>query len=135
MLRFYALLFCFFLKNFANTEKNINFAEKNIMLNFISEKKLCELRKILEKHKVKRAYLFGSILTEHFNENSDIDFLISFQDGLEPLYNGELWWSLYDELRLMFNREIDIITERTLKNPYFIKELNETKQLIYGESN
>jgi len=135
VLRFYALLFCFFLKNFANTEKNINFAEKNIMLNFISEKKLCELRKILEKHKVKRAYLFGSILTEHFNENSDIDFLISFQDGLEPLYNGELWWSLYDELRLMFNREIDIITERTLKNPYFIKELNETKQLIYGESN
>jgi len=39
---------------------------------------------------------------------------------------------LHDKLRDYFNREIDLITEKSLKNPYFIKEINETKKLIYG---
>jgi uncharacterized protein len=39
---------------------------------------------------------------------------------------------LHDELRDLFNREIDLVTERSLKNPYFINELNETRFLIYG---
>ncbi len=102
------------------------------MLQPILTSKLPDLQKVLLKHKIKRAFVFGSVCTEKFNKNSDLDFLISFYDDLEPLEMGELWWSLYDELRIMFNREIDILTERSLKNPYFISELNEKKQLIYG---
>jgi uncharacterized protein len=88
---------------------------------------------LLKKHKIVKAYVFGSVTTSNFNENSDIDFLISFQQGLDPLEKGELWWSLHDSLRELFNREIDLITENTLKNPYFIEEINNTKQLIYGQ--
>jgi len=32
----------------------------------------------------------------------------------------------------LFKRDIDLVTENSLKNPYFIEELNETKQLIYA---
>ena len=87
---------------------------------------------IFKKHKIDKVYLFGSVLTNEYSKDSDIDFLIKFQDNLNPLEKGELWWSLHDTLRLYFNREIDIVTEKSLKNPYFIKELNKTKQLIYG---
>lgn len=87
---------------------------------------------IFKKHKIEKVYLFGSVLTTKYSKDSDIDFLIKFQDSLNPLEKGELWWSLHDTLRQFFNREIDIVTESSLKNPYFIKEIEKTKQLIYG---
>jgi len=92
-----------------------------------------EIRLFFKEHKIEKAYIFGSAATGEFNENSDLDFLVTFRAGLNPLEKGELWWDLHDTLRDFFKREIDIVTENSLKNPYFIKELNETKELIYGE--
>lgn len=90
------------------------------------------LKPIFQLHKVEKAYLFGSVTTANFSAQSDIDLLITFQENIDPLEKGELWWSLYDSLRVHFNREIDLITESSLKNPYFIEEVNNTKRLIYG---
>ena len=90
------------------------------------------LKPIFQLHKVEKAYLFGSATTENFSAKSDIDLLITFQGNLDPLEKGELWWSLYDSLRLHFNREVDLVTEGSLKNPFLIEEVNNTKQLIYG---
>jgi len=90
------------------------------------------LNPIFQKHKVEKAYLFGSAITSDFSDQSDVDFLITFQENIDPLEKGELWWSLYDSLRMHFNREVDLVTEGSLKNPYFIEEVNTTKQLIYG---
>lgn len=90
------------------------------------------LDQIFKSHRIERAYLFGSALKKDFNKNSDLDFLIKFEDSLhDPLEKGEIWWNLHDMLRDLFNREIDIITENSLKNPYFIEELEQTKQLNY----
>ncbi len=93
------------------------------------------LKEVFRNHRIEKAYIFGSVLTDDFNDKSDLDFLIKFKPGLNPLEKGELWWNLHDKLRELLNREIDIVTENSLKNPYFIKELNETKALIYGEQN
>ena len=96
----------------------------------ISEKE--KINKVFKTHKIAKAYIFGSAASDHFDNESDIDFLISFQEGLDPLEKGELWWSLHDALRTLVQREIDLVTENSLKNPYFIEELDKTKQLIYG---
>lgn len=93
---------------------------------------LATLKPIFKKHKVEKAYVFGSALTNDFSSDSDIDLMITFQPGVDPLKKGELWWSLYDTLKDIFKREVDIVTESSLKNPYFIDELNKTKKLIYG---
>lgn len=93
------------------------------------------LSQVFINHRIEKAYVFGSVLTEDFNDKSDLDFLVKFKPGLNPLEKGELWWKLHDKLRELLNREIDIVTENSLKNPYFIKELNETKKLIYGDQN
>ena len=100
------------------------------MVNIISSN-IDTIRQFLKNHKIEKAYVFGSAASENFDESSDIDFLIKFKAGIDPLEKGELWWNLYDTLRDFFNREIDIITENSLKNPYFIKELDKTKKLIY----
>ena len=91
-----------------------------------------EIRHLFETHQVEKAYVFGSAVNGRLKQNSDLDFLIRFKAGLDPLEKGELWWKLHDRLRDFFNREIDIVTEGSLKNPYFIEELDKTKELIYG---
>ena len=91
-----------------------------------------ELNILFKKNKVNKAFVFGSVLNSNFNENSDIDLIIDFENNLQPLEKGELWWNLYEELKKIFNKEIDIINESKIKNPYFLKEINSTKKLIYG---
>ena len=88
---------------------------------------------LIEKHKVKEAYIFGSAISDKFDEEkSDIDLLVNFIEGLEPLVKGELIWDLKFALEDSLNRPIDLITESSLKNPYFIEEINQTRIKIYG---
>ena len=92
---------------------------------------LPQVMELFEKHKIKNAYVFGSVLTDKFNEKSDIDFLVNFIDYSNPLEIGQSIWDLEDELERLTLRKVDLLTERSLKNPYLIQELNNTKQLIY----
>ena len=87
---------------------------------------------LFEKHKIKTAYVYGAALTSKFNKKSDIDFLVNFEDDLDPIERGQLWWDLHDSLRESLHREIDLVSESSLKNPYFIKDINEHKVKIYG---
>src|ERR1035437_5847169 len=91
-----------------------------------------QIKELLQKHKIKSAYVFGSALTEKFNLESDVDFLVNLQEGLDPVDAGGHLWDLQDELKDLLHRNIDLIPERSLKNPYFISELNATKLPIYG---
>ncbi|MBI9062920.1 MAG: nucleotidyltransferase domain-containing protein [Marinilabiliaceae bacterium] len=81
--------------------------------------------------KVKRLFVFGSVVSGEFREDSDIDFLISFEDNISIEEYTNNYFALHYQLRELFGRKIDIVTERTLSNPYFIKSINETKELIY----
>ena len=91
-----------------------------------------ELKRICERLKIRRLYAFGSaVSSDKFRENSDIDFLITFDDSISPEEYSENYFQLMDRLKELFNREIDVITERSLSNPYFIESVNKNKVLIY----
>ena len=96
---------------------------------------LANVVQILALHKVKNAYLFGSVLTERFNDQSDVDFLVNYEPSMDPLERGELLLSLQIALEDEIHRDVDLLTEYSLKNPYFIDEINKTKYLIYGNAN
>lgn len=100
-------------------------------MQLILEKHKEDLRSICQTLQIKRLYAFGSVVSDKFNENSDIDFLISFSDNLSVEEYTNNYFSLHYQLRALFNRKIDIVTERTLSNPYFIESINESKELIY----
>ncbi len=97
------------------------------MLNSIIVNNLSEIKRLLNQYKVKRAYAFGSVCTARFNEQSDIDLLIAFHDNMEPIEYGDNYFSLANALEKLFHRHVDLVTEPTLRNPYFIKSVNETK--------
>lgn len=97
----------------------------------ILENKIEDLKNICLSLGVKRLYAFGSVVSDKFRDDSDIDFLISFIENLSVEQYTDNYFALHYELRDLFKREIDIVTERTLSNPYFIESINETKELIY----
>ena len=93
--------------------------------------KINDIQDICKNLKVKRLYVFGSASKGNFNKNSDIDFLLSFTDNISVEEYTDNYFALHYKLRELFNRKIDIITERTLSNPYFIESIDESKELIY----
>ncbi|HNT41874.1 MAG TPA: nucleotidyltransferase domain-containing protein, partial [Tenuifilaceae bacterium] len=79
---------------------------------------------------VKSLYAFGSVCTEKFNDNSDIDLLISFY----PMDYGDYadsYFELAEKLEDVFQRPVDLVTDKSLGNPYFIESINQTKTPIY----
>lgn len=97
---------------------------------FIKEK-LEELTKICKSFDVKAIHVFGSACTDGFQEDSDIDILIAFKDISIEKYTDN-YFNLHYKLQELFGRKIDLITENSLSNPYFIESIEETKQLLYA---
>jgi predicted nucleotidyltransferase len=90
-----------------------------------------ELKLLCNKYNVKSMYVFGSVCTDKFNDNSDIDILISFDNISIEKYTDN-YFELHYKLQDLFDRKIDLLTDKSLSNPYFIKGLEQTKQLIYA---
>lgn len=88
---------------------------------------------LCRKHKVKTLAVFGSILTDRFNDQSDVDLLVNFDTT-----NHEEWdyvtnyFDFQEALEKIFGRKVDLVVEKGLKNKYFIQNVNRTKKMIYG---
>ncbi len=82
-------------------------------------------------YSIKSMYVFGSVCTDQFNSESDIEFLISFENISIEQYTDN-YFELHYKLEELFGRKIDLLTEKSLSNPYFIQEVEQTKQLVYA---
>lgn len=92
-------------------------------MQLIIEKRKKKIKALCEMLKIKKLYAFGSVVSnDNFKENSDLDFLISFDDSLTPEEYSENYFLLQYKLRELFNCGIDVITERFLSNPYFMEK-------------
>ena len=100
-------------------------------MNSILKNQLDTIRSLCERYRVKTLYVFGSVLTPNFDTHSDIDLLVDFLDQ-DPLRYTTNYFQFKFELEKLFNRKIDLLEERALKNPYFIENINQKKQLLYG---
>lgn len=83
------------------------------------------------KHKAKRLFVFGSVLTARFSSKSDVDFLVDFDKSqIEDYFDNffELKYGLESALR----RDVDLVESQAVKNHYFQQSVEDTKQLIYG---
>lgn len=84
-----------------------------------------EIEKLCKQYNVSKLYVFGSVLTNDFNENSDIDLLVNFEKiNLEDYYFDN-YYNLKFSLEKVLNRPIDLLEEKALKNPYFLQSINQ----------
>lgn len=90
------------------------------------------LRELCHAQKVRELEIFGSATTADFNpERSDLDFLVEFQDPDRPGI-ADRFLSLAEGLERIFQRNVDLVTRRSLKNPIFISAVNRSKLLVYA---
>lgn len=101
-------------------------------MNKVITEKLDEIKSLCVKHNVRNLFLFGSAGTNEFNISSDIDLLVSFKPMPLKGY-ADNYFTMIGELETIFKRPVDLVTEKYLKNPYFIESVNQTKVLLYGE--
>lgn len=86
---------------------------------------------ICEKHHVEHLYLFGSAVSGNLTETSDFDILVDFKPIPTSGYATN-FFSLKDELEFILERKVDLITQSSLRNPYFIQSVEQTKQKLYA---
>ena len=97
----------------------------------IIDRNIEKIKALCSKHKVSRLFVFGSVLTERYTQSSDIDFVVDFSDV--DIYNyADNYFDLKTSLENLLNRQIDLLEEKAINNPYLRKSIDSSKQLIYG---
>jgi predicted nucleotidyltransferase len=94
--------------------------------------KLPELEQLCKEHYVKQISLFGSAAHGAFSDQSDIDLLVRFSDNLDLLEYADNYFDFLDNLKQLFKREVDLVSEKALKNEILISEINNTKIELYA---
>ena len=80
---------------------------------------------------MKTLYAFGSVVTERFNDESDVDLVVDINSD-NTLDYGEKYFDLKFSLQDLLKRKIDLLEASEIRNKYFIEELEKTKSLVYG---
>jgi predicted nucleotidyltransferase len=77
-----------------------------------------KIKNLCAKHKVSKLFVFGSVLKDTFTNESDIDLVVDFEK--------------LDQLESIFNRPVDLLEEKGIRNPFLRKQIDNEKRLIYG---
>jgi predicted nucleotidyltransferase len=95
------------------------------------QRNIAQIVALCEKHKVKSLYVFGSVLTDRFNDESDIDFVVIFDKAMVEDYFDNYFDFKY-ALQDLLGREVDLVEDQTIRNKYLRQNVDASKQLIYG---
>jgi predicted nucleotidyltransferase len=95
-------------------------------------KHISDIQRLCLKYKVKRLYAFGSVLTDRFERDSDIDFIVDFEP-LDIHHYADNYFNLKFALEDTFKMQIDLLEEKAIRNPYFKKAIESQRQLVYGD--
>ncbi len=90
-----------------------------------------EINRLCLQNKVKSLYVFGSVLTNQFTKNSDIDLVVDI-DISDPLDYADNYFNLKFALQDLLNRKIDLLENKAIKNHYIRENIEQSKMLIYG---
>ena len=79
---------------------------------------------------VKTLYAFGSVLTNRFDEGSDIDLIVDLEEK-DPIEYTEKYFNLKFGLERILGRTVDLLEERADLNPIIRKEIEQSKVVVY----
>ena len=103
-------------------------------MNKLVKNRISEIANLCQTCRVDKLWIFGSANTPAFNDKSDFDFLVSFEE-MDVVDYAENYFLLVGNLEKVLNRDVDLVTVNSLSNPYFIKAVEESKSLIYDRQN
>lgn len=90
-----------------------------------------QISKLCNMHDVNTLFAFGSVVTDELRKDSDIDLLVDIDDK-DPLIYADNYFELKFQLEDILKRPVDLLEDKSLKNPFLKKQIDNTKVLIYG---
>lgn len=90
-----------------------------------------DIQRLCQQYKVRRLYVFGSVLTDRFRLDSDVDLIVDFEP-LDLRQYADNYFNFKFALEDTLQRPVDLLEEKAIRNPYFRKSLEQQRQLVYG---
>lgn len=98
----------------------------------VIDEQMSRVEALCRRHHVQRLEVFGSAADGMFDAaRSDIDFLVEFFP-LNPGEHYEAYFGLWEGLRELFRRKVDLVESQAMRNPYFIRRVNESRKIVYA---
>jgi predicted nucleotidyltransferase len=92
-----------------------------------------EIADICRRQGIHRLDVFGSAATGQFNaQTSDVDFIAEFDDSSPSGGLLDRYLELATRLEAVLGTAVDIITPRSLRNPYFRESVNASRETVYA---
>ena len=75
-------------------------------------------------------YMFGSILDDRFTDESDVDFLVEFENvDIQNYFDN--YMDFKEKLETLLNRQVDLVENQAIRNPIFRRIIDRDKRLVY----
>lgn len=88
------------------------------------------IEEFCRRWKVRELSLFGSVLREDFQIDSDIDVLVDLIPGHGlTLYD---WLDMIEELQVIFGRRVDLVSKSGIRNPLRRREILRAAEAVYA---
>lgn len=102
-------------------------------MTLLLDNKKNEIADICRRLAVRRLDVFGSAVGEAFDAaRSDIDFVVEFVNHNQPGIL-ERYLALADGLEALLQRSVDLVTAESIRNPYFRKIIESTREEVYAD--
>lgn len=101
-------------------------------MNILNEQ-IDQIRKLCELNKVSRLFAFGSVTTNKFSPESDIDLIVEIDDN-DPTSYSEKYFNLKFQLEEILKRQVDLLEQKAIRNRILKNQIDETKVQIYGRN-
>jgi predicted nucleotidyltransferase len=102
------------------------------MMLALIEEHLTDIANLCRKHRVRRLELFGSAVRGGFDpRKSDLDFFVEFTDYTAPTI-ADQWFGLQEDLQAVFSLPVELVSLRTVSNPYFLEVANREKVVLFA---
>jgi len=89
-----------------------------------------DVEELCRRHGVERLEVFGSASRDDYDDSSDFDFIVRFQNTGEGY--SDRFYELAESLEDVLGRSVDLMTERSLRNPIFVKSIMSDRTTLYA---
>ncbi len=91
-----------------------------------------QIKNLCDQHNVRSLFAFGTVTNDRFKADSDIDLIVDI-DAPDPLKYTDHYFELKFELEQILQREVDLLEQKAIRNPFLKQEIDRTKVLVYGK--
>lgn len=99
-------------------------------MNSLVKSNLSQIKALMIRYGVIRAHLLSSAATGTMTDESDIDFMVSFKPELSYTDYGNNYFQLIYALQNLLKKDVDLVAEETITNPYLLESINKQKIVV-----